>query len=68
MINILRIRPSTEVMRDFDALPKPVREAIAKANFAHDPAIIASRLGEQATVIATIERFDAGRGVGRSRK
>lgn len=60
MINILSIRPSAEVMRDFDALPKPVREAIAKANFAHDPALIASRLGKPATVIAAIERLDAG--------
>ncbi|ANK73622.1 hypothetical protein FA04_13930 [Ensifer adhaerens] len=44
MINILDRRSSVDVMRDYDALPKPVREAVASAHFAYDPRILAKRI------------------------
>lgn len=63
MICILAIRPSADVMRAFDALPKALREAIASAPFAFDPAEVGQRLahGKSAgAVVREIERISGG--------
>ncbi|KQY71337.1 hypothetical protein ASD52_06540 [Ensifer sp. Root142] len=57
MINILDRRSPVEVMRDFDALPKAVREAVANASFAYDPRFTRGKSADD--VVAMIHRLDA---------
>lgn len=57
VINILDRRSPVEVMRDFDALPMPVREAVANASFAYDPRLTRGKSTDD--VVAMIRRLDA---------
>lgn len=61
MINILESTHPEIVMPAYDGLPPAVRAAIAGADFAYDPRIVAERLGggtRETRIIADIARFD----------
>ncbi len=57
-----RISPSpADVMRAFDSLPKPLRQAIAGAAFGYDPKEMAERIAKgrrPQTILRGISRFE----------
>ncbi|HEY0120570.1 MAG TPA: DUF6525 family protein [Rhizobium sp.] len=57
-----RISPSSaDVMRAFDSLPKPLRQAIAGAAFGYDPKEMAARIAKgrrPQTILRGISRFE----------
>lgn len=61
MENILKPAPPSVVMAIFDSLPAELRAAISRASFAHDPRIVASRIGRgvrPGRIVAEIETFE----------
>jgi hypothetical protein len=59
--NILELAPAAISLPVFDGLPPAVRAAIASADFAYDPRIMAGRLESgvrEARVVAEIAAFD----------
>lgn len=60
-VNILQPVPPTVSLPVFDGLPPAVRAAIASADFAYDPRIMADRLergAREPRIVAEIAAFD----------